>query len=141
MKKYIPQKMIENSRFCTFFKTLSEDEKQQLITKIDRLVEENSEYADDKNYAHLCNLLASLALVMILEEDGKTKLVAHIVFRDGVSNPDEVLQKIDKRLKYLLPEYMVPEYYKIRQAMPVHTNGKRDISALKKDREDLQKIS
>ena len=50
MKKYIPQKMIENSRFCTFFKTLSEDEKQQLITKIDRLVEENSEYADDRNY-------------------------------------------------------------------------------------------
>ena len=79
--------------------------------------------------------------VVDIEEDGKTKLVAHIVFRDGVSNPDEVLQKIDKRLKYLLPEYMVPEYYKIRQAMPVHTNGKRDISALKKDREDLQKIS
>ena len=84
MKKYIPQKMIENSRFCTFFKTLSEDEKQQLITKIDRLVEENSEYADDKNYAHLCNLLASLALVMILEENGKTRDEARKTVADAM---------------------------------------------------------
>lgn len=73
MKEYIPKKMIEHSRFCKFAKTLSEDEAKQLITRIDRLIKENPEYADNRNYAHLCNLFTSLAMVMVLEENGKTR--------------------------------------------------------------------
>ena len=73
MKKYIPKKMIEQSRFCIFAKTLSEDKTQLLIKKMDRLIEENAKYADNRNYAHLCNLFTSLAMVMVLEENGKTR--------------------------------------------------------------------
>ena len=73
MKKYIPQKMIEKSRFNRFVKTWSEDERQQLIERIDRLIKENSNYTDSGNYGHLCNLLTSLAMVMVLEENKKTR--------------------------------------------------------------------
>ena len=45
----------------------------KLIARISQLIEENSEYADSGNYGHLCNLLTSLAMVMVLEENGKTR--------------------------------------------------------------------
>ena len=73
MKKYIPEKMIEKSRFGDFAKTWSEDKRQQLIERIDRLIKENLRYTDNGNYGHLCNLLTSLAMVMVLEENGKTR--------------------------------------------------------------------
>jgi hypothetical protein len=65
--------MIERSRFGEFAKTWSEDKRQQLIKRIDRLIEENLRYTDNGNYGHLCNLLTSLAMVMVLEENGKTR--------------------------------------------------------------------
>ncbi len=35
-----------------------------------RLISENPDYADQKNYGHMCNLVTSLAMVMTLEEKG-----------------------------------------------------------------------
>lgn len=54
---------------------------------------------------------------------------------------ESIIKRIDERLKGVLPEYMVPNYYKIRKSMPVHPNGKRDIEALKKDKEDLKNLN
>lgn len=78
--------------------------------------------------------------VVDINEDKKTKLVAHIVFKEGGIDKEAIIRKIDERLKKVLPEYMVPDYYKIRQSMPVHSNGKRDVEALKNDREGLKKF-
>lgn len=78
--------------------------------------------------------------VVDIQEDGKTKLAVHIVFREGVSDEDAILKKIDDRVKRNLPEYMIPDYYKVRQSMPVHTNGKRDVGALKRDTDGLKKL-
>ena len=79
--------------------------------------------------------------VVDIEEDGETILVSHIVFEDGVTDADSILQRINDRIKNALPEYMIPQYYKIRQSMPVNSNGKRDIEALKRDREGLIKLN
>ena len=38
-----------------------------------------------------------------------------------------------------LPAYMNPDYFKIRSSMPVHSNGKRDVGALRDDRQNLIK--
>ena len=73
MKKYIPAQMIRKSRFITFFETWSENEKAQLIAQMNRLIKENQEYADSKNYGHLCNLLTSIAMIMVLEQNGRTR--------------------------------------------------------------------
>ena len=53
MKKYIPAKMIRQSRFITFFETWGESEKEKLIAQMNRLIEDNREYADSNNYGHL----------------------------------------------------------------------------------------
>ena len=73
MKKYIPAKMIRQSRFITFFETWGESEKEKLIAQMNRLIEDNREYTDSNNYGHLCNLLTSIAMIMVLEENGKTR--------------------------------------------------------------------
>ena len=69
MKKYAPVKMIAQSRFSRFYETWDNKEKTKLIAKINQLIEEKSEYADSGNYGHLCNLLTSLAMVMVLKVD------------------------------------------------------------------------
>ncbi len=72
--------------------------------------------------------------------DGAESLVAHIVLRDDVEDTGVVINELFAHLREELPDYMVPAYYKIRQSMPVHSNGKRDVGALKKDTENLKKI-
>ncbi len=78
--------------------------------------------------------------VVNITDDGKTKLVAHLVFKEGTDDKDSVIHKVHDTLKNTLPEYMVPDYYKIRESMPVHPNGKRDAETLKNDRDELIKL-
>ena len=87
----------------------------------------------------LKNEAISQCKVVDMEDNGKKKLVAHLVFQDGVENKEEVISSIWNNLRKALPSYMVPGYYKIRSSMPVHTNGKRDVGALKRDKEGLVK--
>ena len=75
--------------------------------------------------------------VVDIEENGCQKLAAHLVFREGVKDREEVVSSIWDELRKTLPPYMLPEYYKIRSSMPVHTNGKRDVGALKQDKTEL----
>ncbi len=78
--RYIAEKMLKASRFRDLEKTLTENECAQTIQNINRLLDENKEYADSKNYGHLCNLLSALALVQMYEAEGKTRTEAqHIV--------------------------------------------------------------
>ena len=63
--------------------------------------------------------------------------IAYIVLRSGTVDKMAVLKHIHRHLVDTLPEYMVPEHYKIRTAMPVHNNGKMDVAALRNDREEL----
>lgn len=78
-------------------------------------------------------------VVNVKIDNGKT-LAAHLVLKEGFADQDEVIRRICENVKCTLPGYMVPEYYKIRESMPVHNNGKRDVAALKKDTEDLKKF-
>ena len=68
-------------------------------------------------------------------------MVGHIVLKIKEDSTDSVLKRIDSKLRATLPAYMIPKYYKIRESMPVHSNGKRDAGALKKDIDKLERIS
>ncbi|MBQ8195332.1 MAG: L-2-amino-thiazoline-4-carboxylic acid hydrolase [Oscillospiraceae bacterium] len=72
-KKYDPEKMIAKSRFKDFYNELKKEEQLRLTALMTRLIKENSEYADSKNYGHLCNLITSLAIVLMLEENGRSR--------------------------------------------------------------------
>lgn len=72
-KAYDPIKMISQSRFRDYYKTWTSDDKSSLVNTMNRLIGENSSYADPNNYGHLCNLVTSLAMVMILEGNMKRR--------------------------------------------------------------------
>ena len=80
--------------------------------------------------------VAQCKVVDIATEKG-TELAAHIVFSEAVYNPKAKLKEIAANLKRELPPHMVPQYYKTRSSIPVHTNGKRDVEAMRRDRNEL----
>ena len=65
--------MIAKSRFRDFYKGLNGPERTKTLQIMDKLIIENREYADKKNYGYLCNLLSCLALSMMLEEKGRNR--------------------------------------------------------------------
>lgn len=84
--------------------------------------------------------VAQCKVVDIKTEKG-TELAAHIVFDETVADPKAKLGEIAARVKRELPPHMVPQYYKVRTSIPVHANGKRDVDAMRRDREDLIRIT
>ena len=79
--------------------------------------------------------------VVDIEEDSAKKLVAHLVLRTDTDKPEEINASIWDDLRKTLPSYMGPDYYKIRSSMPVHNNGKRDVAALRNDKDGLIKTN
>ena len=71
-------------------------------------------------------------VVDINTPDG-TELAAHIVFKEGTDDLDTALHRIHNLLLVKLQASQVPKYYKSRSSMPVHSNGKRDVEALRKE--------
>ncbi|MBQ6234896.1 MAG: hypothetical protein IJK54_03190, partial [Clostridia bacterium] len=84
--------------------------------------------------------VAQCKVVDIQTERG-TELAAHIVFDETVVDPKTKLREIAARVKRELPPHMAPQYYKVRTSIPVHANGKRDVDAMRRDREDLIRIT
>lgn len=76
--------------------------------------------------------VAQCKVVDINTPDG-TELAAHIVFKEGTDDLDTALHRIHNLLLAKLPASQVPKYYKSRSSMPVHSNGKRDVEALRKE--------
>ncbi len=71
--KYEPRKMLKNSRFRDFSKTLNEEEYKKTLEGMKKLIDDNQDYCDKNNYKHLCNLFSSLSLVWMLIDEGKSK--------------------------------------------------------------------
>lgn len=63
--------MVAQSRFGDFYEKWKDEEKIELLNEMARLIEKNSAYADRNNYAHMCNLITSLAMIIVLEKAGK----------------------------------------------------------------------
>jgi hypothetical protein len=84
MKKYKPKKMLSDSRFSKYVKTLSKNEYNFTLKNLDQLVLENREYVDDKNYGYLCNLFSCLALVWMLEKEGNTREESEKIVLDAM---------------------------------------------------------
>ncbi len=66
MKKYEGRKMLFDSRFVELAKTLTGEEQNAAVNRIDAYVAENLEYCDKGNRQHLCNIFSSMALYQTL---------------------------------------------------------------------------
>lgn len=71
-KKYNSLSMMKNSRFVKLFNGCNEKKQKAVLEKVDNFINESS-YADEKNYGHLCNIFSSMAFYFIFQESGKSK--------------------------------------------------------------------
>lgn len=115
--RYNAKKMLRGSRFKDFSKTLSADELEKTIKNMDRLIEENVEYTDKQNYAHLSNLFSSLALVWTFIDEGKSKEESQRIVFDAMYRYLEpkipTMEWIAKH-KWFVPllKWMMPKKFK-----------------------------
>ena len=109
---------------------------ERFATDLNVVKHSNLEYPLDY-FSLTKNEAISQCKVVDIEDGGNKTLAAHLVFQEGVRNKEEVITSIWNEMRKSLPPYMVPEHYKIRSSMPVHTNGKRDVGALREDKKDL----
>lgn len=96
----------------------SEDVKRIYLFDIEHIVLEDEAVAQCKAVA--------------VQINGKFKPILHVVLqKNGVTDAKTVIPRIHKKLSEQLSENAIPVAYKLRQALPVHPNGKRNVEALK----------
>ncbi|MBP3941428.1 MAG: AMP-binding protein [Christensenellaceae bacterium] len=75
---------------------------------------------------------AAGCVVVPAEKDGKAQLmVAYIAMKEPVTKQLQMIMQIKKRLKELLPAYMIPQKIVFVDAIPKNANGKVDRKLLK----------
>lgn len=55
-KTYEPLPMVMNGRYAVLFGELSQKEKEDTLSRMATLIEEEREYEDKGNYGHFCNI-------------------------------------------------------------------------------------
>ena len=71
--KYTSQKMIDTGRYKTCFSELPSGVQQEVLRRMQTLIEENAEWFDKGNYGHLCNILPTLAIDQALAATGQSE--------------------------------------------------------------------
>lgn len=72
MKKNLSFCMISKGRYKTCFSELNPDIQENVLIRMERLIEENQQWFDRGNYGHLCNILPTIAIDEALQAIGKT---------------------------------------------------------------------
>ena len=70
MKKYEPAQMVASSRYQNYFPTLPTEIQQDVYGRMNELLMEEKEYCDKGNYAHMSQILTSIALYEVLQKHG-----------------------------------------------------------------------
>lgn len=97
-KLYKSSRMVKDGRFVNLFAELTDDEKNQVLTKIDELVSENPDYTDNGNYDHLCNIFPAMAIYEVLQKS---------------DSKDEALQKVAEAMWTFVENGTAKKYRKI----------------------------
>jgi len=70
MKKYEPKTLVAVSRYQNYFPSLPEQLQRDVYTRMDELLIEEKAYCDKGNYAHMAQILTSIALWEVLQKHG-----------------------------------------------------------------------
>jgi amino acid adenylation domain-containing protein len=76
------------------------------------------------------NGIEQAMVVSNLDEDGLAYLTAYIIADDGLANQRLLVSQIREYAAMYLPDYMVPEYFMVLDAMPLTPSGKINRNAL-----------
>ena len=79
MKDYEPKQMVAGSRYQNYFPTLQQDIQDDVYARMRELLEEEKQYCDKGNYAHMSQILTSIALYEVLQKHGRTEEEAYTI--------------------------------------------------------------
>lgn len=77
MKRYVPEKMVASSRYRRYFPTLPAEVRADAYARMRELIEEERAYCDKGNYAHMSQILTSIALFEVLQAHGASEEEAY----------------------------------------------------------------
>ena len=111
MKKYEPERMVAISRYRNFFPTLPSDIRKDVYDRMTVLLDEEKQYCDKGNYAHMAQILTSVALYEVLQqhgisEDGAYKTVSEEMWK--FLNPSSMHKLARKSFFLPLMKKIVP---------------------------------
>ena len=104
MKKYEPEALVAVSRYQNWFPTLPKDVQWDVYARMRELLEEEKAYCDKGNYAHMAQILTSIALYEVLQKHGKSEAEAYRTVSEEMwkfLNPSG-MQKLSK-LRIFMP--------------------------------------
>jgi hypothetical protein len=73
MKAYTPENLVTVSRYQRYFPTLSAEIQTDTYRRMRELLEEEKAYCDKGNYAHMAQILTSIALYEVLQKHGQSE--------------------------------------------------------------------
>lgn len=73
MKEYTPEKLVAASRYQRYFPTLPAEVQEDTFARMRELMEEESAYCDKGNYAHMAQILTSIAIYESLQVHGASE--------------------------------------------------------------------
>ena len=77
MKKYEPKAMVAGSRYQNYFPTLATEIQNEIYDRMRELLVEEKQYCDKGNYAHMSQILISIALYEVLQKHGHSEKEAY----------------------------------------------------------------
>ena len=111
MKKYEPEAMVAASRYQNYFPTLPKDVQRDVYARMRELLEEEKTYCDKGNYAHMAQILTSIALYEVLQKHGKSEAEAYRIVSEEMWKflDPSAMQKLARKIFFLpLMKRIVP---------------------------------
>ena len=69
---YEPLNMIMNGRYAVLYGKLAPSIQQEILVRLAGLIEDERDYEDKGNYGHFCNILPTIAIDEVLQQNGKS---------------------------------------------------------------------
>ena len=104
MKKYEPEAMVAVSRYQNWFPTLPKDIQRDVFVRMRELLEEEKTYCDKGNYAHMAQILTSIAIYEVLQKHGRSEAEAYRIVSEEMWKflDPSAMQKLAKK-RFFLP--------------------------------------
>ena len=115
MKRYESEAMVAISRYQNYFPTLPKNVQRNVYARMRELLEEEKTYCDKGNYAHMAQILTSIALFEVLQKHGKSEAEAYRIVSEEMWKflDPSVMQKLAKKSFFLpLMKKIVPFGFK-----------------------------
>ena len=83
MKKYEPKALVAVSRYQNYFPSLPAQLQRDVYARMGELLIEEKAYCDKGNYAHMAQIITSIALYEVLQNHGKSEQDAYRIQYDN----------------------------------------------------------